>query len=445
MEKIGEKVENSILSFCDLEELNNEGLSLLKFDCDGILVPKKTEYNIRKYFPTETLNKIDSDRNIAVEKCLIILNDLVSTYYSDYKWKPLNSKILNEQTRDRKNNSYIYKYVIEALTKGTNKGGLIEVKKNNEGVDSYIIGKQSKQYKITDTYLKPKLTRYLLKTDYLIDRRRQQFFKMLSLANESIIAKNLINVYGRLTLPTVKDILKEGKKLSKKDYTTKKGKKLTVRNKHLNEYWNDHTSRSFVEDNIELFEYLTFNGFIIPTAGGENSGGRVVDSFTLMPSWIRNQIKIDGEETVEIDFKCLHPNIAVSLYGGSRSYINHKELSDYLNVDLKTVKVEHLSFFNKEIRDMKKSILFNYYNKNEKWMLENIIKDKQQNGHKVTSSKMFKKETEIMEEVIKQLNEKGVYVLYVYDALLSKKSEVETVKKVMNEVIISKKVFTFAE
>ena len=445
MREIGEKSENSILNFHSLVELNIEGLNLLRFDCNGILIPKKTEYNIRKYFPVDTLNKIDSDKNIAVEKCLIVLNDLASTYYSETKWKSLNSKILNEQTKDRKNNTYIYKYVIDALVAGTNKGGIIENKKNNDGIESYNIGISSKQYKITDTYLKPKLTRYLLKTDYLIERRRNHFFKVLSLATENTIAKNLINVYGLLSLPSSKELLKIGKKLVKEDYHTKKGKKLTVRNKHTNEYWNDYSARSFVEDNIELYEYLTFNGFIVPSIGGENSGGRVVDSFTLMPSWIRNQIKIDGEETVEIDFKCLHPNIAISLYGGSRSFINHKELADYLNTDLKKVKIEHLSFFNKEVREMKKSILYEYYFKNENWMLNNIMQDKHKNGHKITSSKMFKKETEIMEEVIRQLNEKGIYVLYVYDALLSKKGDTQTVKKIMNEVILTKKVFTFAE
>lgn len=445
MREIGEKSENSLLNFYSLVELNIEGLNLLRFDCDGILIPKKTEYNIRKYFPVDTLNKIDSDKNIAVEKCLIVLNDLASTYYSETKWKSLNSKILNEQTKDRKNNTYIYKYVIDALVAGTNKGGIIEIKKNNDGIESYNIGISSKQYKITDTYLKPKLTRYLLKTDYLIERRRNHFFKVLSLATENIIAKNLINVYGLLSLPSSKELLKIGKKLVKEDYHTKKGKKLTVRNKHTNEYWNDYSARSFVEDNIELYEYLTFNGFIVPSIGGENSGGRVVDSFTLMPSWIRNQIKIDGEETVEIDFKCLHPNIAVSIYSGNRNYITHKLLADKLDIAIKTVKIEHLSFFNKEIYQMKKSVLFEYYEENEPWMLKNILKDKGTNGHKVTSIKMFEKETEIMTEVIKRLNDLGINVLYVYDALLSKKSDYETVKKIMNQVVIEKKIYTIAE
>lgn len=434
----------SDLIFNEFNDLNIEGLNLLKFDSDGILIPKKVEYTIRKYFSTKTLNKIDNDKEIALEKCLLILNDLVSTYYSDSKWKNLNAVILNEQTKKENDNTYIYKLVIEALKKGTSKGGLIEVRENN-GVESFNAGVASKQYKITDAYLKPKLTRYCLKTEYLISRRRAHFFSILSSASENIIGKNLINVYGKLSLPTESELLKIGKGLVKNNYITKKGKTLTVRNKHSDSYWNDYKSRSFIEDNIELFNFLVSDGFIIPTIGSNNSGGRVVDSFTLMPSWIRKEIRIDGEITEEVDFKCLHPNIAINLYGGNKKFISHSDLAKELKADLRDIKVEHLSFFNKEIYQMKKSILFEYYNKYENKMLSNILKDKNTNGHKITSVKMFKTETEIMSEVIKRLNLDNIYVLYVYDALLCKMSDTNTVKKIMNEVILEKNIYTFAE
>jgi hypothetical protein len=390
-----DNLAKSDLIFNEFSDLNVEGLNLLKFDSDGILIPKKVEYTIRKYFSTKTLNKIDSNKEIALEKCLLILNDLSFTYYSDSKWKHLNSTILNEQTKKENDNTYIYKLIIEALKTGTSKGGMIEVRENN-GIESFNAGIASKQYKITDTYLKPKLTRYCLKTEYLISRRRAHFFSILSSASENIIGKNLINVYGKLTLPTKSELLKIGKDLVKNNFTTKKGKILTVRNKHSDSYWNDFKSRSFVEDNIELFNFLVSDGFIIPTIGSDSSGGRVVDSFTLMPYWIRKEIKIEGEITEEVDFKCLHPNIAVNLYGGSKKFITHSDLAKELKTDLKTIKLEHLSFFNKEIYQMKKSILFEYYNKYENWMLKNILKDKNTNGHKITSTKMFKKETEIM-------------------------------------------------
>lgn len=440
-----DKFAKSDFIFNEFNELDVDGLNLLKFDSDGILIPKKVAYTIKKYLPVKALNKIDVDKNIALEKCLIILNALTSTYYSDLKWKSLNSKILNEQTKGEYDNTYVYKTIVDALKAGTSKGSIIEVKTNIDGAENFKSGCYSKQYKISDVYLKPKLTRYTLKTEYLISRRRFNFFSSLSTASENIIGKNLINVYGKLKLPNQTQLIKEGKRLIKNKYITKKGKTLTLRNKHTDEYWIDSKNRSFVEDNIELFFYLTTDGFIVPNIGSENSGGRVVDSFTLMPSWIRNLILIDGEKTEEIDFKCFHPNIAISVYGGNRININHQEVATDLQIDLKDVKIEHLSFFNKEVYQMRKSVLFNYYNKNENWMLTNIITDKIKNGYKTTSYKMFKKETEIMSEVIKRLNKIDIFVLYVYDALIAKKSDAETVKKIMNEVVLEKKVYTFAE
>ena len=83
----------------------------------------------------------------------------------------------------------------------------------------------------------------------------------------------------------------------KENRTTKKGKILTMRNKHKNDYWNDVENRSFIEDNIKMFEYLTNRGFMIPSAGDEKSGGRIVDSFTLMPTWIREQITINSKSS----------------------------------------------------------------------------------------------------------------------------------------------------
>jgi hypothetical protein len=54
---------------------------------------------------------------------------------------------------------------------------------------------------------------------------------------------------------------------------------------------------------------------------------------------------------------------------------------------------------------------------------------------------MFTKEVEIMTEAIRRLNEDGIYVLYVYDALLCQQSHKETVVRVMNEVAEAHGVF----
>jgi hypothetical protein len=43
------------------------------------------------------LKAIDSDVNIAVEKCLVFLANLASTYFTDDKWKSLTSTILHNK------------------------------------------------------------------------------------------------------------------------------------------------------------------------------------------------------------------------------------------------------------------------------------------------------------------------------------------------------------
>lgn len=67
---------------------------------------------------------------------------------------------------------------------------------------------------------------------------------------------------------------------------------------------------------------------MIPTVGDERSGGRVVDSFTLMPAWIRNEININGKKLTECDYIALHPNIAVKLYDGIESYLTHPKVAE---------------------------------------------------------------------------------------------------------------------
>jgi hypothetical protein len=46
---------------------------------------------------------------------------------------------------------------------------------------------------------------------------------------------------------------------------------------------------------------------------------------------------------------------------------------------------------------------------------------------------MFQKEVEIMTEAIRILNLKGIYVGYIYDALLCQPKHLDAVKEAMNE------------
>jgi hypothetical protein len=417
----------------DIQILQNDynlaELALQFPNVNSLLIPKKAEYNLRKYVSKSMLKAIDSDVNIAVEKCLVFLANLASTYFTDDKWKSLTSTILHQQTKSA-NNTYIYTRIIDVLKIGTSKGSFIEVN------DSYQEGGYSKSFKLTENYLKAGLVLYTIQNENIIRVRNKMFYQQLNEAFENPICSNLIKMYPKIDLPSTEELVAIGKQLVKNGHRTKKGKILTMRNSHKNHYWKDADNRSFVEDNIELFQFLTGRGFMIPTAGNEKTGGRVVDSFTLMPAWIRNEVSIDRKKLKECDYTALHPNIAIELYHGNQNYLTHQNVAERTGIDLKKIKIEHLSFFNKNWFGMTESPLFDYYSKNEAGMLSRIYQDKKANGYKITSKKMFKVEVEIMTDVIKYLNTKGVFVLYVYDALLCEHKDEAVVIEAMNRIIL---------
>lgn len=423
----------------DLQVLHNDErlteLAELFPNVNSILIPKKAEYTLKKYASKALLKEIDPDINIAVEKSLLVLSNLASTQYVEEKenpenrWKRLKAEVLHKQTKN-KDNTYIYTNIIDALVTGTSKGTMLEVDSN------YVPNEYSRKYRIPESYFKAGLTEYFIKDGGIIQNRNKFYYQQLNDAVTHPICSNLVKMYPKLELSTSKELLAIGKQLAKEGKPTKKGKRLTMRNKHPYNYWKDYQNRSFVEDNIEIFDYLTNRGFMIPSAGDERSGGRVVDSFTLMPSWIRNEITIDGKKLVECDYRALHPNIAMKLYSGTQSFLTHQDVAEKANIDVKKVKASHLSFFNMEWDDMRKSPLFDYYSKHEADLLSRIYQDKNEHGHKITSKKMFKVEVDIMTDVIKYLNSLGVYVLYVYDALLCEEKDKALVIETMNRIIL---------
>lgn len=412
-----------------LQSDNNLAELALHFpNVNSLLIPKKVEYNLRKYAPKGMLSAIDSNVDVAVEKCLVFLSNLSSTYYTEDKWKSLSSAILHRQTKS-KDNTYIYPKIVDLLKHGTSKGSIIEVN------GSYQTGQYCKRYRLTDTYLKAGLIEYIIKDKEIIKNRNKLFYEQLHGAMENPICSNLIKMYPKIELPTSKELLIIGKRLVKNGHRTKKGKLLTMRNGHKDSYWINPKERSFVEDNIKLFEFLTSRGFMIPSVGDHKSGGRVVDSFTLMPAWIRDQITVDGVKLVECDYTALHPNIAIKLYKGNELYLTHQNVAERTGVDVRSIKIEHLSFFNKRWQGMLKSPLFNFYSELEADMLSRIYINKKEHGYKVTSAKMFKVEVSIMTDVIIHLNSIGINVLYVYDALLCKEKDKTMVIESMNKII----------
>jgi len=375
-----------------------------------ISIPKKVKYNLEKYVSKKSLKSINGNVDVAIEMCLLIISNLSSTYYRNEKWKALNSIILHSQTKWKSDNTWNYKKIIDLLKIGTKKkGAFIEVKINKKGVETFQKRISSKEYKLTDTYLDIGLEEYELKNETLISNREKYLKRKATTFYNNPICQNLIHIY----------------------------KQIEMRNKHGNSHWKDYKNRSFVEDNIKLYLNLTKNGLKIFSIGNEKSGGRVVDSFNLMPSWIRNLCKINGKFIKEVDYSTLHPNIAIKIYGGSGRNINHTDVAKYLGIPRPKAKTEHLIFFNEKIEKMNHYNVFNYYFEKESDMLEKLYKDKLSSkyGYKITSRRLFKIEVEIMTKVIEELNAMNIYVIYVYDALCCEPNNKEIVKSVMNKIV----------
>lgn len=416
---------------------NNVTLPMFFGESTTIQLPKGIKRDVSR-LPKKVWNKIDRNKKLAIEKCLLLASSLTYTVFNDNGdyWKGLSSKLLHQQFKKGNDNTRIYKHIIKALKYSTNATlPIIESKKNELGKDSYQEGNYPKQYKFHNCRIKQSLDTYCLQFKETIDKRRVQQLEDLAKAVQNTIGRNLISVYNKIKLPTESEIKERAKYLITQNYYSKKGKKLIFLNKKTKSYYSNFEERSFVEENIKQFQYLTNKGYMIPKIGNFKSGGRVVDSFNLMPSWIRAIVKIDDESIEELDFTALHPNIAMLLYNGSEHQVTHQKVAESLKMPLREVKIEHLSFFNKRIADMKKSILFKYYLNKEREMLENIIKDKKEFGYKITSKRLFKKEVEIMSSIIEELNRLDIYVLYVYDALYCKKSDKKIVYEIMNNII----------
>jgi hypothetical protein len=68
-------------------------------------------------------------------------------------------------------------------------------------------------------------------------------------------------------------------------------------------------------------------------------------------------------------------------------------------------------------------------------MLFNLESDKiRYKTHKITSQKLFMKETDMMEDVIMVLNNIGVDVVYVFDALYTQPFNSDIVRSTMNKI-----------
>lgn len=409
-----------------------------------IKIPKKVLHAVKYHTPKKMLKLVHPNSQVAKEICLLFVSQLTSTYF-EWKngtnpdgWKALYSKYLRELLSI---SPVTYIRAREALESRLFEDSIIECDYASE------IGSKCYLYRLGNSYIGKGIMEYELQTKEVQKLARENYKRKLDFALNNAISKCLLEFYDRLNLPTITEIEEHGKALIKNGYHTKKGKKLCLLNKKSRKSNEKNEMYSYLEDGIEIYQYLTETGLKIPTEGSYISGGRIVDSFTLMPSYIRNMIKVDGKLIAECDYSCFHPNIAIAMYGGKSEYMTHQQVADEAHIDIRTVKKEHLSFFNKHPGEMKDSPLYSYYMKEEPEMMKNIIREKynHREKYKITAHRMMAKEVEIMKGVFSQFHSEGISAGYIYDAIICHPDNSQRIKEIMDDQVMKHGVFTYAK
>jgi len=398
---------------------------------DILHVPAKLESVLFHHIPDCRLRSIHPDLTVARELVMIIAANLSDTYFQEDRsdgWKALHSSILRRQVSNL--NDRMYRNILDLLIEGSRlKGAIIEEDSR------YVHGTRCRQYRLAPAYRNKGIKPYRLTSAWAVGLRKKSFLMKWRKLLASPIGKNMLDVYGMASILTTDQAMEYGKALAKRGYVNKKGKTLTIRGKKK---WTDASTRVFVEDQVELYRLLTEGGYMLPIVSSEAGGMRVVDSFTLMPSWIREMVQLQSQRTKEYDFAALHPNISSTIFGGTGERISHDAIAAFLDIPIAKAKKANLSFFNAPYAQMVNSPVWAYYHQREPKLLENLLQHRQESGkpakdeHKATSGAMLAKETELMIATIHALNVKGIFPIYIYDALQGKEQDGEIIRATMN-------------
>jgi len=406
-----------------------------------IAIASKLESKL-EYITKKELLTIDSDIDVAKELILIILSNFSNTSTlannsNDTRviqgFKKLYSPILKAQVRTGKTKTSPYIKILNLLIKYN----VIQKGKNYS-----TTSKTSNEYKLNQVFFNKGIVGYKLKTDVAKRLSNKDRVSNLNRCISTVLGRNALSNLERIEMPSVEDVKIHLQNKVKEGYINKKGKRLISEGKNPARY-KDRKDIVILENYLRDYKYLKEH-FNIPIVTGDNAGQRVITKWNLMPSIIRELVKVDGELLTECDYGSLHPNIANRVYrGDNKVNINHDTVSEFLNITRKESKILHLSFLNLRVDDMKRSPLYNYYKVNHLDLLIKVEDDKlRHKTHKITSEKMFTVETQMMSLAVSRLQDEGITSVYVFDCIYCKGSDATIVTEVMNQVAKEFKVLT---
>jgi len=419
------------------QELYDLGIDMIKTDPKQIYVTKGVIKTLKRYMK---LSKKELDQAV------VILSLLWKPRSEGSKDTPLAHNQLLRPLFGQGNETK----VLKKLIKGTDKGPIVEqVKEFNSHLGI------CRTYRVSEKYRKRGHDIYTITNKELLKNLEKMRKKYIDDTYLNDIAFFNIASYSKITLPTTEEIWEAADELVNEG-KTHKGKKYSYRPDRASR--ENHDKYIYIEDTIETYERLTQLGYMVPKAS-ENAGGRVADSFTLMPRWIRNLCKMDGKPMIENDFTALHPNIILKHYSNFvghdeyqkiKNVINkyngdlHQYMADKTGLDRSEVKTYHLSIFNMRPSQLEKNYLWNIWKQEFPECAREIIKDKQdyyydngeynKDAYKNTTKLLFEEETKIMSNLIEILKQDDINGIYVYDAIYSLNDISHYMQEVTNQM-----------
>lgn len=386
-----------------------------------------------------------------------ILNILEKLCYTrdEEEWIYINSDELKRITGNN-NNGERYRNYINLLKLGTDKGPIIEVN------ESYQIGETApnklgytKSYRLTKKYLNRKRILYTYNKAQKSKKYNEYGQHIRLIESESELVQHSIKLIESLNFPTVEFLIKKMNKLVQNGLKDKRNRLYTL-TKH------DKNCHNLTDD-LRNYERMLQIGLRIPKVSIEFR--RMTDSLNLLPTWIREEIKITNEdnikeEMIELDCKCLHANIVYKLLHqtGKLKYKEkendwwqnnmqgdiYTKLLKYTKMNRIEIKKECLSFFNNKNHLCKHYKIYELFNTHAPTFISSMENVKRTN-HKTMCKMLFDEEVTIMEKVIQQLEKLNIKVITIHDAIVCAKSNQHIVKHFMNEILKQQNIPSFVE
>lgn len=297
--------------------------------------------------------------------------------------------------------------------------------------------------------------KYTLKHDALCGEIFRQKYKKHIENLEHPEYKRMCDTIDRFMFPLIEYVESEGRKKVKNGDRNKNGQlyiweytqddwalKVDKKTKIISR-WKINKDVVSIQEGIDIYKRFLTEGFYFLYKGDHT---RYYNTFSLLPSWIRKLILIDGKEMIENDYTALHNRIMyqlilkwckveIELLTGN----SHSKLAKMLGIEREEAKLIGLSYWNSRILDevttssKKNKALFEKMDELMKsypgvweWMCAIKI-----GKHKNMSVILLREERYLMDRVVNTILDKNEPYLYAYDCIYATRNIKDEMEKLI--------------